>query len=85
MDCSFTSFPSDTTASDPSAYITALNTLKAGDLVFIFTPDDTHFTIAKEAVSRGCHVLVTKPVVKELGEHWELVQIKSKILMLFCS
>lgn len=38
--------------------------LQAGDFVTIFTPDDTHFEIAMEAVRRKLHVLVTKPAVK---------------------
>jgi hypothetical protein len=38
--------------------------LRPGDFVTIFTPDDTHFDIAMEAVRRGLHVLVTKPAVK---------------------
>jgi len=49
--------------------------MKKGDLVTIFTPDDTHYEMAKEALQRGFHVLVTKPAVKKLKEHKELVQL----------
>lgn len=68
----------------------------------IFTPDDTHFEIAKYAIEvcvwggggervylrpghptppplplsqRGIHVLVTKPAVKTVAEHNELVEL----------
>jgi D-galacturonate reductase len=73
MDVSFESFPK-TEAADPLAYKAAMETMKKGDFVFIFTPDDTHFDICKEAISRGLHVLVTKPAVKTLKEHLELVR-----------
>lgn len=39
----------------------------------IFTPDDTHFTIAMAAVNAGMHVLIAKPLVKTLKEHHELL------------
>lgn len=47
MEVSFDSFPGDDVASDRNAYITALDSMKKGDLVFIFTPDNLHFTMAK--------------------------------------
>merc|ERR1711992_294923 len=68
LDLSTETFPADDVV-DPKAYITALDTFKAGDAVTIFTPDDTHFTIALEAVKRGLHVLCTKPIVKTIAEH----------------
>lgn len=71
----FESFPADDVARDPQAFISALDTMKKGDIAMIFTPDDTHFTIAKEAIKRGLHVLVTKPAVKILKEHKELLQL----------
>ncbi|CAJ1442173.1 unnamed protein product [Effrenium voratum] len=40
-----------------------------------FTPDDTHFEICKAALEGGLHVLVTKPMVKTLAQHKELVSI----------
>jgi len=78
MSVDFESYPSDTTTSDPQAYIKAMDTLKKGDLVFIFTPDDLHFDIAKEAMTRGLHVLITKPPVKTLPEHLALSELSIK-------
>lgn len=81
MDVSFASFPSDTTK-DPKAYLTALDTLKEGDFVFIFVPDDMHFNIAKEAINRKLHVLVTKPIVKTLEHHQILADLAQKMNVL---
>lgn len=61
-------------ASDPEAYVTALAATTPGDMVYVFTPDDTHFKIAMEAVRRGCHVLIAKPIVKTVEEHLALLQ-----------
>jgi len=46
--------------------------MQAGDVVIVFTPDDTHFDIAMQALQRRCHVLVAKPLVKTLKEHHAL-------------
>ncbi len=55
------------------AYVSAIKAFNAGDVVTIFTPDDTHFVIAMEAISHGCHVLIAKPAVKTLAHHLTLV------------
>jgi len=68
LDLSFESFPADS-VTDPLSYHTAIASMKKGDLVTVFTPDDTHFDIALAAVKRGLHVLVTKPIVKTLEHH----------------
>lgn len=67
-----TCFPDDSVASDTRAYLNALDTLDAGDMVTIFTPDDLHYEMAMAAVERGLHVLIAKPIVKTLAEHREL-------------
>jgi D-galacturonate reductase len=61
-------------ARQPLAYREALQTLSPGDVVVVFTPDDTHFGIAMDVVSRGCHALVAKPIVKTVDEHLALVR-----------
>jgi D-galacturonate reductase len=63
---------------EPDAYIKALDALPRGSVVTIFTPDDTHFSIAMDVVTRGHHVLVTKPVVKTLKEHTKLHEAAEK-------
>ena len=70
-DLSLTTYPGDNDV-DPLAYRAALARLPKGSAVTIFTPDDTHFSIALDCVRAGMHVLVTKPVVKTLAEHHEL-------------
>jgi D-galacturonate reductase len=37
--------------------------MSKGDLGIVFTPDSSHFMIAKEALEKGLHVLVSKPMV----------------------
>ena len=77
MDLTCETFPDDSTV-DPKAYLAALSSFKPGDAVTIFTPDDTHFGIAMEAVRRGIHVLCTKPVVKTIAEHHALARAAVK-------
>ena len=74
LDVTFESFPDDTVQSDPHAYLAAMDELQSGDMVTVFTPDDTHFGIAMEAVDRGLHVLIAKPIVKTLEEHLTLAE-----------
>lgn len=74
LDVSFQSFPSDDT-SDPEAYKTAIDALPKGSAVTIFTPDSTHYDIAKYAIERGNHVLLTKPATKLLSHHLDLLAL----------
>ena len=46
-------YPKDDVKRQADAYKTALDTLSPGDVTTIFTPDDTHFEIAKYAIERG--------------------------------
>lgn len=73
LDVSFASYPSDD-ATDPESYKTAIDSLPRGSAVTIFTPDSTHFDIAMYAVRHGMHILVTKPAVKTVAEHIQLLQ-----------
>ncbi len=84
LDISFHAYPQDDVV-DEKAYKKALLTLKKGSAVLIFTPDDTHFEIAKEALEAGMHVLVAKPLVKSVQEHQTLMALsheKGLLLML---
>jgi D-galacturonate reductase len=74
LDISFESFPDEAVRGDAKAYLAAMDRLEPGDVVTLFTPDDTHFAIAMEAVERGLHVLVAKPIVKTLEEHLTLAE-----------
>ncbi|KAM0434128.1 hypothetical protein ACHAPT_004073 [Fusarium lateritium] len=74
LDTSFDSFPDNNTV-DPDAYKTAIDGLKAGDAITIFTPDPTHYPIARYAIERGIHVMITKPAVKILEQHQDLVEL----------
>jgi D-galacturonate reductase len=72
LDCSFDSYP-DNETKDAEAYKTAIDALKPGDAITIFTPDTTHYPIAMYAIDRGLHVLITKPAVKLLEHHQALM------------
>jgi D-galacturonate reductase len=63
---------------EPTAYRDAAESFKPGDLAIIFTPDDTHFDIAMACIERGMHVMITKPPVKTLQEHQQLVDAAKK-------
>ncbi|KAK0383506.1 hypothetical protein NLU13_9417 [Sarocladium strictum] len=72
LDTSFDSFPAND-KKDPDAYKAAIDQLKPGDAITIFTPDPTHYPIAVYAIERGIHVLLTKPAVKLLEHHQDLM------------
>ncbi len=74
MNVQFDSFPADDVSRDASAYLSALDSMAPGDSVVVFTPDDTHYSIAMQAVERGLHVLIAKPIVKTVEEHLALMQ-----------
>lgn len=73
LDTSFDSFPAND-QKDPDAYKTAIDRLSPGDAITVFTPDPTHYPIALYAIERGIHVLLTKPAVKELSHHQDLLR-----------
>ncbi|KAH0844208.1 NAD binding Rossmann fold oxidoreductase [Fonsecaea pedrosoi] len=72
LDVSFKSFPADD-QTDPNAYKAAIDALPPRSAVTVFTPDSTHYDIAKYAIERGHHVLVTKPATKLLAQHLDLL------------
>ncbi|KAK2040489.1 oxidoreductase family protein [Colletotrichum somersetense] len=77
LDTSFDSFPANDKI-DPESYKAAIDALKPGDAITIFTPDTTHYPIALYAIERGIHVLLTKPAVKELDHHQALIEAAEK-------
>ncbi len=84
MDVSFHAYP-QAPIIDEDAYKTAIDSLNTGAAVLIFTPDDTHFEIAKYALEAGMQVLVAKPLVKTVQEHKALMKLsqeKNLLLML---
>ncbi|KAF7904655.1 hypothetical protein EAF00_001989 [Botryotinia globosa] len=77
LDTSFDSYPAND-KTDPAAYKTAIDALSPGDAITIFTPDTTHYPIALYAIERKIHVLITKPAVKILSQHLELLEAAKK-------
>jgi D-galacturonate reductase len=74
VEVTFQSFPDDSVDSDPTAYQTAIAQMKPGDVAIVFTPDDTHCSIAMDAIQAGLHVLLAKPLVKTVAEHQGLLE-----------
>ena len=72
LDVTIETFPADD-AYLPTAYLTAIKSLRPNSVVIIVTPDDTHFDIATVAINARMHVLVAKPLVKTLEEHQSLL------------
>lgn len=56
----------------------AIASMKPGDVAIIFTPDDSHYSLAAACINAGLHVLVAKPIVKTLQEHKALVDLARK-------
>jgi len=83
IDVTFEGFPKNNISG--TAYKEAIDSMKKGSAVLVFTPDDTHFDIAKYALESGMHTLVAKPLVKTVKEHKQLAQLaneKGLLLML---
>ncbi|EPE05031.1 d-galacturonic acid reductase [Ophiostoma piceae UAMH 11346] len=74
LDTTFTAYPAEDVKRDPDAYKAAIDQLKPGDAITIFTPDPTHFPIAMYAIERGIHVMITKPAVMTLEHHIKLIE-----------
>lgn len=52
--------------------------LGACDWVVIATPPDSHFSLARECLERGCHVVLEKPFVPRAAEAQELVDLAER-------
>mmetsp|Transcript_19642 Transcript_19642/g.37483 ORF Transcript_19642/g.37483 Transcript_19642/m.37483 type:complete len:420 (+) Transcript_19642:122-1381(+) len=78
MDMTMKTLPADDVQFDPQAYKAAIAEMRKGDVVTIFTPDDTHFPIAMACIEAGLHVLIAKPAVKTLAQHHELAAAARK-------
>ncbi|KAF8912831.1 hypothetical protein CPB84DRAFT_1833177 [Gymnopilus junonius] len=77
MDVTFEEFPKNGEINAES-YKKAIDQMKPGEAVIIFTPDSTHFPIALYAIERGLHVLVTKPATQLLSHHNTLIDAARK-------
>ena len=77
MSVDFINYPKEEQR-DSKAYLTALKEMGKGDIGSIFTPDDVHFEIAKAAIQKGLHLMITKPICKTLKEHHQLIDLAKK-------
>lgn len=61
-----------------TAFEDPLALIEACDALTIVVPTPAHFAVAKEAVARGKHVLIEKPLTATLAEADELLEIASR-------
>lgn len=55
------------------------------DVVHILTPPKTHFTVAKEAIELGRHVLIEKPMALNLGDAAALFELARRHQVKLCT
>lgn len=53
------------------------------DLVSIVVPTQYHFTVAKECLEAGCHILLEKPVTQTVAEADELIRMAAERRLVF--
>lgn len=61
------------------AWVTSREHRFDADAVVIATPANTHYDIAKIAISHGCHVLIEKPMVMDVEEAEKLVRLAERM------
>ncbi len=57
---------------------------KAIRLVVVATPNETHFTLAKQALEAGKHVVIDKPFAGTSAEASELLEVAARMQVLVC-
>ena len=60
--------------------------IERSDLVVVATPNTSHFSIAKQALESGCHVVVDKPftvTIEEANELIDLAAAQKRVLSVF--
>jgi len=54
------------------------NLIELCDAIIIATPTATHHAIANDALNKGCHVFIEKPITTTINEANELIKISEK-------
>lgn len=84
MSCNIEWFPEDSVKHDIASVKRAIQSFGKGGMCTIFTPDDTHFQIAMDAIEAGMHVMIAKPAVKNLEHHRKIAEAAKKKGVLVC-
>lgn len=63
----------------PLAWVTSRDMRFDADAVVIATPAETHYEIAKTAISHGCHVLIEKPMCMDVRQAENLVALAERM------
>ena len=63
--------------------LSSLDAAKEADLVIVATPTIAHYSVARELLEAGCHVMLEKPITQTMEEARALIELadaNSKIL-----
>lgn len=60
-------------------WVTSRNLCFDADAIIIATPAETHYDIAKTAISHGCHVLIEKPMVMDVDDAKRLIDLADRM------
>jgi hypothetical protein len=63
----------------PLEWVTSRDLRFDADAVVIATPAETHYEIAKVAISHGCHVLIEKPMTMDVAQATALVELARRM------
>merc|ERR1719420_2477405 len=80
----FESYPADDVEVDYDAPRKAMENFQAGDICVIFIPDNFHCEVALQAMERGMHVMVAKPITQTLDDHKKLLKKAEEKNVLLC-
>lgn len=64
---------------EPLAWVTSRDTRLDADAIIIATPAETHYDIAKAALSHGCHVLIEKPMCLRVDHARALLELAKRM------
>jgi D-galacturonate reductase len=78
LDPTIEQYPADDAEFNAESYKAAIDAMKSGDAITVFTPDETHYDISLYAIKKGLHVLVAKPAVMKASEHAVLIKEASE-------
>ncbi|CAI5470576.1 unnamed protein product [Closterium sp. Yama58-4] len=73
MDVTVETYPADDVQEDEAAYLAAMAHMQPGDMVTVFTPDNTHYPIALAAIQHGGWGYDRKPHRPRCHSVWRVV------------
>jgi D-galacturonate reductase len=71
----FQTFAGEKDKPDPLSYVRMLSAMNPGDIVFICTPDNTHYDMIMECLLRDLHVIVVKSLCTTHAQAREIEEV----------